>query len=508
MDIRSIPLPYQLATAEQSMSMDKRTIDEFGIDGFTLMEVAGNKAADFINRKISPNSHALLFCGKGNNAGDALVAGRVLNQFGHRITVCFIGGIENLSIDCKRNFDLLKELQHKHPDGIKILESYDESTLPTDSDLIIDGMFGTGLSSDISGDYEKASYWINDQHETPVFSMDIASGIDATTGNFLGCAVDADYTLSFGSLKLGSFLNEGISHCGQVEFVNLPFPLHLRSSNHAILSTNWLVKEDISQPRTHKYSEGIVYLIGGSEGLTGAAILAAKSAWNRGIGAVSLFSPGALMDIYEKQLVEIIKKRVGTNEDRNFKLSHFTEIQDILEQKEGIVVLGPGIGRDPETVEFIEQFLNSYTGRVIIDADALFVLANSNSISKPEGAKWILTPHPGELSLFFNEEAYRDAHLRLSRCTELSHRFESVIVSKGYPTFIGTPEKDSYITAYDNRIFARAGFGDVLAGKIAANWINNPDEIFACGVALIEGFEKAQSFTLDKGRQPSPLDII
>jgi len=508
MDVRSIPLPYQLATAEQSKSMDIRTIDEFGLNGFTLMEIAGNKAADFINQRVQKNSHTLVFCGKGNNAGDALVVSRILNQYGHRITICMIGGVENLSADCQKNLDLLFELRKHNPERIEIQDSYRHNDLPQDSDLIIDGMFGTGLSSDITGDYEKAVFYLNEQKHIPIFSMDIASGINANTGKTLGCAVDANFTLSFGSLKLGSFINDGISHCGEVEFINLPFPLHLRACNHSIFSRDWLSINQESKPRTHKYSDGIVYLIAGSEGLTGAAILSAQSAWTEGIGAVTIFSPGALTGIYEKQLVEIIKKPVGSSTDRHFKGSHLPEIQEVLNQKDGIVVLGPGLGRDTETVQFVEQFLCNYKGRVVIDADALYIMANSDSITKPANAQWILTPHPGELSSFFNEKVYKDSHIRLNRCSELASRFDAVVLSKGYPAIVGTCNQDSYITDYDNRIFARAGFGDVLAGKIAANWLKTSDEILSCGIALIDGFEKAQSFAQETGVQPSPLDVI
>ena len=197
-----IPHSYQLFTAASSRKLDADTINEFGISGITLMEIAGTRAADFILSEMEAGSHGLFLCGKGNNAGDALVVARILAEHDFECTVVFIKGSETLSDDSSVNLKRLRELGK----NVRIHHHLDDFDRSAAFDFIVDGMLGTGLNSDIRSPYDSVIEWVNET-EIPVFAMDIPTGLHADSGKKMGNAVIADFTLAFGSLKQG-FLTE------------------------------------------------------------------------------------------------------------------------------------------------------------------------------------------------------------------------------------------------------------------------------------------------------------
>jgi len=171
--------------------------------------------------------------------------------------------------------------------------------------------------------------------------------------------------------------------------------------------------------------------------LTGAAVLAAQSAWGTGVGAVVLITPKGLLNIYEKSLTQIIKKPVGTDMDTRFSTSHFEQVQSILNEKPGSLLIGPGLGRDPETINFVQKILSYFNGNVVIDADALFALSESDGWKKPDNANWILTPHPGELKNLLASEI-QDGFDRLIQVFKTAKEESVTILSKGFPCNLGT----------------------------------------------------------------------
>ncbi len=496
-----IPFPYYLSSAEQCRRMDERTIKEFGIDSFTLMEIAGTKAADFILTKTISNTKVLFVCGKGNNAGDALVVARIFSEKNYDCDICFISGTENLSPDTGKNLQLLKKLQG----NITILDA-EEFPSPDGYDLIVDGMLGTGLDSDVRAPYDEIIEKIN-LSNTAVFSMDIPTGLHADTGRIMGTAIKASYTITFGALKAGFYLNDGFENSGEVVLCELPFPNQYREKAAVLIDEEWVGKtQTASAQREHKYDGGVVYIIAGSQGLTGAATLTAKSAWSAGVGAVVLITPKGLLDIYEKNLIQIVKQPVGTKDDTHFKSNHIESALNILEEKPGTLLIGPGLGRDKETVEFTQKILAEFEGKVIIDADAIFALSESAQFSKPTAADWILTPHPGELNRLLNSNV-DDGFDRLIQSTNFAKSNSVTILSKGFPSIIGTKKGEAFLTGYDTRIFSRAGYGDVLAGKISAYWLNCGNPIIACAEALLEGKRKSEILNNDD-HILEPIDLI
>lgn len=502
-----IPAKYRIATAEQSQQVDADTIDNFGIGGFTLMEIAGSSAAKVLAEEYKPGSHGVFFCGKGNNGGDALVAARYLAQHDFKITVVFIAETDDLSPSADQNYRLLQSIaQHDNQVNIDIHSSWREFDTDMDSDFIIDGMLGTGLDSELRGRFTDAVKWANRQ-PAPAFAMDIPTGIHANTGQIMGDAIRASRTFAFGLLKQGYYLGPGKTFTGDVHFCELPFPNYLSTNCSSYLMDEKWLADQTSEPARHKYEAGVVYIIAGSEGLTGAAIMAAKSAWAEGVGAVMLVCPRGILSVFENNLPQIIKKPVGSHDDVHFKAEHLNAVLDIVQAKEGSVLMGPGMGRNESTVTFVNNFLRSSPHDTVIDADGLFALARQSEWKKPDSASWILTPHPGELSTLLGTNIEEDSD-RLSEVKEMASRQDITLLSKGYPAMVGTPEGTTYITGYDTRIFSRAGFGDILAGKIVAfNALQNkPAE--SCVKALLHGKAKALNTQLHNKRKVEPLDLV
>lgn len=496
------PYPYHLSSAEQCRRMDKRTINEFGISGFTLMEIAGTKAADFILSETDANSHGLFVCGKGNNAGDALVIARILSEKDYSVTVCFVDGTDSLSDDTSKNLELLKKLT-----GEIQFVKWDSDVRVSDYDFVVDGLFGTGLHSEVRRPYDEVIRTLN-KEEQVIFSLDIPSGLHPDTGRIMGEAVKATYTITFGALKTGFYLNQGYYYSGDVTLCDLPFPNQYREKTAFLIDEDWVHNSNNKEyQRAHKYDGGILYIIAGSEGLTGAATLAAKSAWATGIGAVALITPKGLLNIYEKTLIQIIKKPVGGSNDVCFTPNNLREVISILAEKPGKLLIGPGIGRNPDTLAFTQHLLSKFEGDVVIDADALFALSEQEDLHKPKNSNWVLTPHPGELKTFLGTDISDDSD-RIIQVTQNAKDNGITILSKGFPGIIGTTSGDTYLTGYDTRIFSRAGFGDVLAGKVSAYLLKYNDPNIASITALLDGKKKASIFSETNDSTLEPTDLI
>lgn len=498
------PISSCLLTAELSRNIDQRTTSELNIDGFTLMEVAGSTAAKKWYETADEPTHGMYLCGKGNNGGDALVMARYLLQKGISATLVFISGTDNLSPDAQKNLELIKAFDDQHQ--LTILHSWDDLSISCEFDFIVDGMLGTGLDSDVRGDYTKAVEWANQQPE-PTLAMDVPTGLSADSGSILGCGVEASRTFAFGGRKQGYYLNDGPAMTGTVEYCELPFPNKFKKNCKTyVLDQKWASVKP-PKPGKHKYASGVLYISAGSEGLTGAAMMAAKSAWAESLGAVILLCPRGLLSVYENNLPNIIKKPVGKAGDLHFKADHAEAAKEIISQKDGPLLLGPGLGRANTTTSFVKILLGSIKSNAVIDADALWSLAQLSEWPEHTQSHWILTPHPGELSLLTGHNV-DNGHQRLKDVRELAKQKSLTVLSKGMPGIISTPSGHCYITNYDTGYFNRAGNGDVLAGKVAAlaALCNAADK--SCASALLQGEQKLNNYLADHSDIPKPAYFI
>lgn len=501
----SIPVECKLSTAEQSRSMDSKTINEFGIDGFTLMELASSSAAEHIKKLQGTGKSGLFICGKGNNAGDALAAARYLiNDTRHNATFFFVLGDDDLSPDTATNLSLLHKLKDFGADieFIKDLQDIDEQEF----DYVIDGIFGTGLNSDLRGNLPNIVQKIN-SFSKPVYSMDIPSGLHSDTGQILGGCIQADYTFTFGSNKIGLHWKGSRKYTGEVVFCNLPFPSTYREWD-AVLINQKLVDSVpvIERSAHHKYDGGVVHIMAGSEGLTGAAMMAANSAWKQGAGAVFLYAPKALLPTYECTLPNIIKIGVGNDSDTIFKKKHAEIIKNNIHNKQGVLLAGPGIGRSSDTGACLVSVLKEQDGPTILDADALsfWEKFQSSGIQADQKMNWLLTPHIGEATNYLSAE-FKNDYERFKWAQNFSNQSKVSLLIKGNPTFVSLRDGNTFITGYDTSIFSRAGFGDVLSGALAANISISQNVELATVSSLYSGYRRSQEFGESESFGPEHL---
>lgn len=516
---------HQLFTARASKELDSATIQEFGLPGFTLMELAAEQVAAALHPLLPTPSRVLICCGTGNNGGDALALARRLAEVGHEIHVYAPGGLLGLGKNAAHNCNLLKLLKTKGTAGRILLPEHADE-LPhnanTHFDAVIDGLLGTGLSRPVEGPYHDAITFMN-RLDAPVYALDIPSGLSADSGEVLGVSVRAAVTFMLGTRKRGCYLGEGPDYCGRRSFCPLPFPAYLAErqwQKKDAPTPVWLwqaskeadIDGKMKRRAEHKYENGNVYLAAGSPGLTGAAILAAKAAWNTGCGSVAVFSPRELMSAYDAHFVEQTRIAVSSGGDGYFNEDSADEIIEQLNRRPGVLVLGPGLGRGAQAVAFVKKLLHNLETPVVLDADGFTALAACDSLRfiNPK-LPLLVTPHPGEQQRLHGRAAETPETLQefLSAFPCRQHMF---YLAKGFPLMMGSTN-NTLITDYDSRMFNRTGYGDLLSGYIAGYLSQmvapeQPDSMRkAAQKALLTGYEQLRRI-IKEGKMPAASTIL
>jgi NAD(P)H-hydrate epimerase len=447
-----------VCTAEQAQAIDRLTQTTDGLTGSHLMQAAGVASAMLIRHHAKSGTEILVLTGPGNNGGDGHVVARILSRSGYPVTV--------------------------QPLGTDV-------AWPA-TGLIVDALFGVGLSRDLDASTCALIERVNASGRE-IWSLDVPSGLDATNGIVRGAVVRAHHTVAMGCLKSGYFSGVGPEVCGELHLVPLGFPPDaLRSAGVEVIFGDDAPTE-VVRTGAHKYENGVVHVIGGSSGMSGALVMAADAAWRAGCGAVIAHMPQALVARVDASLVQPVKIGYGNPTDDRFTSAHIDRVLASLAAKPGTVLIGPGLGTDPETRDFVQAICSAQEHPFVIDADALAAIGGLRF------EKAILTPHPGELAKMTG----RDVGLwtdRLDASRRLASETGATIVSKGQPTAIITPDGQTRITGYSTARFARMGFGDVLAGKIAAYRSLNLNPADAARNALLAGV--AESL---RSNDPYPL---
>lgn len=447
----------KVVTSEE-MARVERLAYATGFSEADFMEKAGKGVAGAVlgYLKDHPEKKVTVFVGKGNNGADGYVAAVHLMQKGVSVEVIQLFGHGDCSPLCK----VQSERFQKMGGVIHPLQNHADCKFPL-SGLIIDAILGTGFKGKAEGLVAEVIEKINASH-LPVFSIDIPSGLCGNTGLVQTVAVHAHYTVYLELPKLGFFLHQGWDHVGiliQVIF-GLPKAAIEKAHPSALLAQERSMK-DILPPvkRTrHKYEAGYVLAIAGSESMPGAAILSCSAVLHAGAGMVRLFHPEGIDDALISSPAEIIKEAWD-----------FKDMHSLSEQmkKARSILIGPGLGRDSSVKKMIKMLLGKITVPAVIDADALFFLAENPSWTLPKNT--ILTPHVGEmrhlLSRFDCKEVKDDF---FASCALYAEKKQVILILKGAPTFIFFANRPPLIVPFGDPGMATAGSGDVLTGVIAA----------------------------------------
>ncbi len=460
----------EVLTAEEMRQRDERATSLFAIPSLLLMESAGRSVVETIEREIGSlrSKSLLIFCGKGNNGGDGFVAARYALHSGAEVTVVLLSNPTEFTGDLKTNFDILRRSSHHH---LRIVRSFSASFRSVHYDGIVDAMFGISFHGALTGEYAKIAKWINAQRKSFVVAVDISSGCNATTGEVQTIAVKADVTVTMGRPKTGMFLGKGTEHSGKIAVVDIEIPSVPLKRN----SATFLVEEDdvIEQlprrPRTaNKNSAGKIFVLAGSKGLTGAALLSSSSALKSGAGLVVLGIPEKVFSSIARRTLEVMPMPLPSTADGTFALAALPQIYKRIAWAD-VVILGPGISLNAETKKVVHDIVLHSAKPLVIDADGLNALSEDVPLLlKRKSKPVILTPHIGEFSRLVKLPPEEIETNKLEIARSFAKRFNVVLVLKGAPTVIAAANGTAFINSTGNAGMATAGSGDVLSGIVAA----------------------------------------
>jgi ADP-dependent NAD(P)H-hydrate dehydratase / NAD(P)H-hydrate epimerase len=434
-------LPITLYRTAQVRELDRIAIQERGIPGFQLMSRAGYEVFQCIRNKWPETQSVAVFCGAGNNAGDGYIIAGLALEAGLKTSAYSLSDPVNLKGDA-----LIAYRNYVETKG-KVIPFQGEEVV--DVDVIVDALLGTGLDRPVTGLYALAIQAIN-QSSAHIVAVDNPSGLNADTGNVMGCAVKADCTVTFIGLKQGLFTGQAADYCGEIFYASLAVPDTIFQD--VLPSAVRVVKTPL--PRrdrcAHKGNYGHVLIVGGDRGYSGAARLAGEAALRVGTGLVSVATRSEHAGLMNLSRPELMCHGIETAGQLA-----------VLLEKASVVVIGPGLGQSDWAKEL---FMAAITADkpLIIDADGLNLLARSPVID----SGWILTPHPGEAARLLGWSTIEIQQDRFASVMALQAKYGGIAILKGSGTLIASGDEIAVSTT-GNPGMASGGMGDVLAGVIS-----------------------------------------
>ena len=507
----------KVLSAKEMREVDRLTTERYGIPSLILMENAAQAAACIIREKLGSDldgRSVLVLCGKGNNGGDGAALARILWQQGADVEVCLFGKVENTEGDARINFEILQniaeyegfeltqaDLAFEEIESLEEWLEYDSLNFHADDpDVLVDALFGTGLSRSLDEMYEQAAAYINafcegaDQCGTLVVSLDVPSGLDADRANQIGTNVQAHLTVSFTAPKLANVLPPASDFNGEVRVVNIGSPCELvnNSASQAFISqeldaAHWLKQTEFLSG-SYKNKRGHALIIAGSENYTGAAVLCGNAAIRSGVGLVTLMVPSSSQTaIASRVLPEVMVRAISETQKHAISEKAFTEIEDFWE-KADVVAVGSGLSHtDASTKKLVNRVINERRTPVVIDADALNLLSPFK-LKGDDLLPLILTPHEGEFLRLLGAKNKNVLEQRVSAVRDFAVRNDVILVLKGERVLIGAPDGRVVINPTGNSGLGKAGTGDTLTGIIAgfvAQAVQMHVDIFETVVAAV-----------------------
>ena len=444
----------RIATRKEMQAIDAYSIHEIGIPGMVLMEKASMTLYDEVRRRF-PDEHirCLIVVEKGNNGGDGLALGRLLIEAGYPVDIYEIDGISRASESYQAQKNILEKMD------IPVLDEIPEE----DYDIIIDGIFGVGLTREVAGIHREVITKLN-KKEAFRIAIDVPSGVDASNGKVLGTAFKADLTVTFGLSKIGLLFYPGAAYAGEVVVKDIGFP---KMAVDEVDPGAFTYEEGdqcripARRPDSHKGTYGKVLIVAGSVNMAGAAYLSGKAAYKTGSGLVRIFTREENRVILQTLLPEAILTTYNGLSDGIPALSEAVDWADVI-------VFGPGIGRGENIEWFLHLVRENAKVPVVIDADGL------NEISSMENrgtdflngfqAPVILTPHMMEMSRLCGSSVAEIKENRIGAAKEYARENKVILVLKDSRTIITDGTERLYINTNGNNGMATGGSGDVLSG--------------------------------------------
>ncbi len=462
----------KLATASEIRELDKLAATKYGISGLVLMEIAGLRVVEAVREQCGGHvsgRRILIFAGKGNNGGDALVAARHLINAGAEVKVFLLGKGEEIRGDARANYLILERMGARvYPVlGDKDCQRVDIATL--NADLLVDGIYGTGFKGAAMHHVARVIQQIN-QSGKPVIAIDLPSGLEADSGKVHGPCVRAAVTVTMGLPKPGLYLEPGRSYAGRVVVADISFPAALVEGQYlkGNLITPGMCRGLLParQPAAHKGSFGHVLVVGGSASMPGAPLLAGRGALRSGAGLVTAGIPRNCHQLVAGRFPEIMTWPLPDNQAGVLTAGAAGTILSEAARWD-VLACGMGLGQHQEGAEMVTALMEGWTKPVVLDADALNLLAPNPFVLANARGPVVITPHPGEMARLMGTTPARVQEDRLNAAREAAGRWQVTVVLKGAGTVVACPDGQFYVNTTGNPGMATAGSGDVLAGVIA-----------------------------------------
>ncbi len=505
-------------TGSEMKTCDRNTSEYYGVPTQVLMERASLKVVEHIlewikRRNCSRKYKALVLCGVGNNGGDGACIGRLLRQAGVHVNVCVVGNYTKCSDLLLKQIDILK----KYGVNTDTFSHIRDTKSPAQFDIIVDAMFGIGLSRPVTGDYAEAISFCNNckeerQSDLLVISVDIPSGINTDNGKVMQCAIKADETVTFNFAKLGQLFYPGCEYTGtlHIDDVGITADSFLGKEPNCFYFDE-PVKELIPQRRmdSNKGTNGKVLVIAGSRDISGACLLTANACLKTGAGMVRVFTASENAEIIKMNLPEAMVDIYSEEKDITNKLQ-------MLMDWATSVVLGPGIGTENIAHFLVGRVLEACDKDLILDADALNIIASDDDLMKKageyarNGKRLILTPHMGEFARLYKSSIGDCKDNILAYSKELANRLHCTVVCKDARTVVAdSVGKKIYINMSGNDGMATSGSGDVLSGITGAMLSHKlPSFETACNSVYLHGLS-GDNAAIEKGKSNmTATDII
>lgn len=466
-----------ILTAAEMKKCDETTSLTYGIQSLVLMERAALETVRVILDKYGNDIYVGVVAGCGNNGGDGVAIARILKEYGVVAEIHLIGDMKKCSGETRRQLDTAKSL------GIPIHFGLDNTLY----DVIVDAIFGIGLTRDVEGAYREAIMAMNES-KAKIVAVDMPSGIHTDSGRVMGVAVKADLTVTYAYRKLGQVLYPGTQYAGEVVCVPIGIPQEaLEERKNGIVTFN---RKDLKlpgrNPSGNKGSFGKVLLVAGSKNMGGACQLAALSAFRIGSGMVRVFTAEENRESLLRKVPEVIVNTYRDDENGALTTAEAAILQEGLNWAD-VIAVGPGLSTSEKATFILEYILSNHNKPLVIDADALNILAARPDFIKrleigrmEKNQEIVLTPHLGEFARLIKHPVSELQKDILRYCKAFARKYSATLVCKDARTFVTKQYKMTYINTSGNDGMATAGSGDVLTGIIAG--------LMAQGMA---GFEAA-----------------
>ncbi len=497
----------KLLSTEQMRALDRHCIDKLGIPGLRLMEHAGEAVAGAALAMLPEHpGPVLVLCGKGNNGGDGLAAARLLQQRGAGVEVILPFAVADLSPDARAMLDFALET------GVSISDSISEAALAY-AGVVIDALLGTGVTGPVHGVLGELIERTNAVRDgRGVLAVDLPSGVDADTGQAYGPAMRAEVTVTMALPKPGLVLYPGAELAGRWLAADIGFPREVVAGWPAVgeiperaQAAGWLPERP---PTSYKGSIGTALIIAGSLGMTGAAAMAALSAYRSGVGLVQLALPASLVPVLNATLTEVVFRPMPETSSGTLSFHAVARLRGEAGRVQAALI-GNGMSRHAATANAIRRLVSTWPGPLVVDADGLTAMAGHGELWLQRKAPTIITPHPGEMSRLLGKPVTELERDRMGTAKDAARNFNVVAVFKGAPTIIAVPDGPAYVNPTGNAALAVAGTGDTLAGSIVAFLAQGVPAPQAAALACYIGGLASEQITARQGlRGMTSLDLI